>query len=182
MHSMKKLLVPVDFSPESKQALRYAVALAAEVGGTVVALHVIEDAPENENLLTFVFPPETWPFFDVRPSRSPIDLLLKERALDLWNFLDHAIPKYSKVTIRRLIRIGSLGDEILRAARQENIDMIVLELRNRFLFSNRARRKLLRMIERFPYPVLLAPRESAETPSRGKPVHWFRPIFAPDPA
>ena len=182
MRTIKKLLVPVDFSPESKRAMQYALALATQMNAEVVALHVIADSPENESLLSFTFPPEIWPFFDGHNQRRPLDRLLRERALDLWNFLDDAMQKSAAVTVKRLVRVGSLREEIIAAARQENIDMIVLELRNRFLCTNLARRKLLKIIDRLPYPVLLAPPPSEETPGRGKPLRLFHPWFAENPA
>jgi nucleotide-binding universal stress UspA family protein len=182
MRIFKKLMVPVDFSPESKRALRYGLALASEVNGEVIALHVIEDAPKNESLLTLAFPPETWPFSDIKQPPRPLDTLLKERALDLWNFLDGAITKPVPIAVRRLVRSGTLREEIIAVARQENIDVIVLELRKKFFFPNRARRRLLKMIDQLPYPVLLPPPHTEDTPSRGKPVRLFEPWFAVNPA
>jgi nucleotide-binding universal stress UspA family protein len=182
MRNIQKLLVPVDFSPESKRALQYGLALATQIDGELIALHVIEDPPENESLLSFTFPPEIWPFFDAQHDRRPLDRLLRERALDLWNFLDSTIEKSTSATVKRLVRVGSLREEIIAAARQENIDMIILELRNRFLFPNRARRKLLKIIDRLPYPVLLAPPHSEETPVRGEPLRLFHPVPAESPA
>jgi nucleotide-binding universal stress UspA family protein len=181
MRSIKKLLVPVDFSRESKRAVQYASALARDISAEVVALHVIEEPSDNTGLLSFTFPAEAWPFLDGQQRRRPVDTLLKERALDLWNFLDGAIQQPAPA-VKRLVRIGSLAEEIIAAARQETIDMIVLELRNRFLFPNLARRRLLRIIDRLPYPVLLAPLDREETPARGKPVRLFHPLCAENPA
>lgn len=182
MRSIKKLLVPVDFSRESKRAVQYAAALAREISAEVVALHVIEDPSENDGLLSFTFPAEAWPFFDAQQRRRPVDRLLSERALDLWNFLHGAIQEPASPMVKRLVRVGSMREEIIVAARQENIDMIVLELRNRILFRNRARRRLLKIIDRLPYPVLLAPPDSEETPARGEPRRLFYPRFAENPA
>jgi nucleotide-binding universal stress UspA family protein len=182
MRSIKKLLVPVDFSRASKRAVQYASALAREISAEVVALHVIEEPAENEGLLSFTFPAEAWPFLDAQQRRRPVDRLLKERALDLWNFLDGAIQQPTPPAVKRLVRIGSLPEEIIAVARQERIDMIVLELRNRFLFPNLARRRLLKFIDRLPYPVLLPPPDGEERPVRGKPVRLFHPLCAGNPA
>jgi nucleotide-binding universal stress UspA family protein len=38
-----RILVPVDFSPHSDRALRYAATLAGQVGASVELLHVVED-------------------------------------------------------------------------------------------------------------------------------------------
>jgi nucleotide-binding universal stress UspA family protein len=41
--AVTRILVPVDFSPHSGRALRYARALAARLGASVEVLHVLED-------------------------------------------------------------------------------------------------------------------------------------------
>src|SRR5438874_698394 len=42
MMRLARMLVPVDFSPESKNALRYAAAFARQFGASVTMLHVVE--------------------------------------------------------------------------------------------------------------------------------------------
>src|SRR5881628_1454300 len=39
---LKKILVPIDFSPPSKNALKYAVRFAEEFGGELTLLYVLE--------------------------------------------------------------------------------------------------------------------------------------------
>jgi len=41
--AISRILVPVDFSPHSERALRYATALAGRHGASVYVLHVVED-------------------------------------------------------------------------------------------------------------------------------------------
>ena len=41
--AISRVLVPVDFSPHSELALRYATALAGRLGASVDLLHVVED-------------------------------------------------------------------------------------------------------------------------------------------
>jgi len=45
MSAIRRILVPVDFSPGSNDALEYAVALAERLGASVLALHVWELLP-----------------------------------------------------------------------------------------------------------------------------------------
>src|SRR5690348_11624390 len=40
--AFRRILVPLDFPAESKNAFRYAVALARKVGGSLTLLHVVE--------------------------------------------------------------------------------------------------------------------------------------------
>ncbi|SRR5260221_11482184 len=40
--SLRRILVPVDFSKNARQALRYAIPLAAQFGARITLLHVVE--------------------------------------------------------------------------------------------------------------------------------------------
>jgi nucleotide-binding universal stress UspA family protein len=181
MHSVKKLLVPIDFSPESERALKYASSLAKQINAELIALYVVDDILE-EGILAYIFPPEGWPYFDVQPSVRPLDVLLRERALDLWRFVERTVPENGSAKIKRIVRLGKLREEIASVARQESIDLIVLELRKRFLFPSLATRKLLKMIDKLPYPVLLPPPIREEAPNRGKRSSVFHRIPAENPA
>jgi len=182
MDKVNKLLIPIDFSPESEKALRYASSLAKQINAELIALHVIENPTAEQSVLSLIYPPEGWPFFDENPAVRPLDTLLRERALDLWNFIDRIIPDKSSAKIKRFVRLGALRDEIVAVAREEGIDLIVLELRKRLIFPGLAKRKLLKMIDTLPYPVLLAPPVADETPKRGKRLFAFYPMPKESPA
>ncbi len=49
MAQVTKILVPIDFSPESGQALRDAAALARETWAQLIALHVIDENLETRH-------------------------------------------------------------------------------------------------------------------------------------
>jgi nucleotide-binding universal stress UspA family protein len=172
MQNVKKLLVPIDFSPESEKALKYASALAKQIQGEVIALYVVEDILE-EGLLAYIFPPDGWPLLDMQPSARPLDVLLRERALDLCRFIERTAHGNGPTKVKRMVRLGKVREEIAAVAREENVDLVVLELRKRFLFPSRRTRKLLKMIDKLPYPVLLPPPIADDTPSRGKPIFAF---------
>ena len=55
------------------------------------------------------------------------------------------------------MRLGSLVKEIAAITQEENIDLIVLELRTWRLFPDLATLKLLKMVKSLPCPVLLDP-------------------------
>lgn len=181
MPSVKKLLVPIDFSLESEKALRYASSLAEQIDGELIALHVIDELSEYDGLLPFIMPPEGWPFFGAEAPSRPIDALLRERSLNLWNFINRIVPDTAGVKLRKIVRLGVLRKEIIAVAREENIDLIVVELRNRLLFSNLANRKLLRMIDKLPFPVLLAPPMTERKPQSGRRVLAFHPLPSQSP-
>jgi nucleotide-binding universal stress UspA family protein len=176
MANVKKFLVPIDFSPESEKALRYASSLSRQINAELIALHVVDDTTDVEGFLPFIMPPEGWPFFGLEPLPRPLDTLLRERALDLWNFIDHAVRDNVSLKLKRVVRLGTLRKEIAAVAREENIDIIVLDLRHGFLFPSLARRRLLKMIDKLPYPVLLPPPAVEDVPKRGKRVFSFHPV------
>ena len=174
MRNVKRLLVPIDFSPESARALSYAASLARQIDAEVVALHVIEDALEEDGLLPFMLPPDSWPFLDIQAVTRPLDGLLRDRAIDLWNFIDRTVPNSDQMKLKRLVRLGKLEKEIVSAAQAESVDLIVLELHDRFLFPKLKTRKLLKLINKLHCPVLLAPTAVEESRSTGRPVLAFR--------
>ncbi len=49
-NEIKKILVPVDFSEHSVDALKYAASLAQEAKAELVALHVFNDKQEGESI------------------------------------------------------------------------------------------------------------------------------------
>ena len=177
MQNVKKLLVPIDFSQESEKALKYASSLAKQINAELISLYVVEDILE-EGLLAYIFPPDGWPYLDVPPSVRPLDVLLRERALDLWRFIEQTIHDRSSMNIKRMVRLGKVREEIAAVVREENIDLVVLELRKRFLFPSMATRKLLKIIDKLPCPVLLAPPADESTPKRGKRMGVFHRIPA----
>jgi nucleotide-binding universal stress UspA family protein len=180
MQNVKKLLVPIDFSPESEKALKYASSLAKQIHAEVIALYVVEDILQ-EGILAYIFPPDGWPFLDTQPSVRPLDVLLRERALDLWRFIERTVHDNGPTKVKRMVRLGKVREEIAAVAREENIDLVVLELRKRFLFTSQRTRKLLKMIDKLPYPVLLPPPIAEDTPRRGTPILAFHRSPAENP-
>jgi nucleotide-binding universal stress UspA family protein len=176
MRNVKKLLIPVDFSPQSEKALKYASSLAAEINAEMVALYVVEDILE-EGILAYTFPPEGYSLLDARPPVRPLDALLRERSLDLWNFVERTVRYKTSLKIKKVVRLGKVQEEIAAVALEEKIDLIVVDLRKRFLFSSLGRRRLLKAIDKLPYPVLLPPPIGEGTPGRGKRIFAFHPIL-----
>lgn len=175
MQNVKNFLVPIDFSPESEKALKYASSLAQEINAELVALYVVEDILE-EGILAYVFPPEGYSYLDAQASARPLDALLRERSHDLRHFIERTVRDKGSANIKTIVRLGKVHEVIAAVAREENIDLVVVELRKRFLFSSLARRRLLKMIDKLPYPVLLPPPIGEDAPRRGKRVFAFHPV------
>ena len=83
MQKMRKILVPIDFSQESGWALRHAAALGRETGARVIALHVIDENSVRDVLLSDIAAVDGLPFLLDSYRAVPIDVILRERTLDL---------------------------------------------------------------------------------------------------
>jgi nucleotide-binding universal stress UspA family protein len=108
---LKVIAVPIDFSPESKKALRYACRLAEQFGSVLRLIHVVEPAPFLNDLPNVIV------------SRSD-DEIAKEALVKLQALaqdeIDELIPIYPQV------RVGKPYHEIVSAAKVGGADLIVI--------------------------------------------------------
>ena len=157
MEKMRKILVPIDFSLESGRALRDAVALGRETGSQVVALHVIDEKAERDVVLSAIAPVDGLPFFLDSYAMVPLDVLRRERTLDLWNFVAQYAGRIHQERIQKVVRMGKLTREISTFMRDEDVDLLVLKQRQRRLLPDLAMLKLVTIAGRLSCPVLLDP-------------------------
>jgi len=156
MDRVDKILVPVDFSNDSAEALSSAVSLARKTQAEVTVMHVAQKK-EADAFLNFIAVMEGHPTLYQRPG-IPVDRLLRERALDLYHFIETVVRNPGSLTIRRKVELGNPAEKIFGVVAEERIDLVVLARKKRSVFSYlTARGKLLRIISRCPCPVLLAP-------------------------
>jgi universal stress protein A len=108
---LKVIAVPIDFSAESKNALRYACRLAEQFGSVLRLIHVVEPAPFLNDLP------------NVLVSRSDEEIakeaLVKLQAL-AQDEIEELIPIYPQV------RIGKPYQEIVSTAKMADADLIVI--------------------------------------------------------
>jgi len=111
---MKKILVPVDFSPKSEEALKVAANIARKIGGEIYTLHLL-DIPDSE--------------IDMidgnKVPKGPMAMMLFENTHEKFDeFLDKDyldnIPVYEKVMTDAPL------EGISEFAKQNNIDFIVM--------------------------------------------------------
>ena len=156
MNRVRKILVPVNFTEDSANGLKYAASLAEETQAELVVLHVTQKE-EARSFLNFLALMEGWPMLNTQIT-IPLDRLVREKALDLYRFIEKVIRNSGRVKIRRKVALGHEEEKILGVAREENIDLVVLGIRNESFFSYlMGRAKLLKIISRLPCPVLLKP-------------------------
>jgi nucleotide-binding universal stress UspA family protein len=109
----KKLLIPLDFSDDSRRALDYGLAVAAATGASVALLTVVEDAFPYPELFAWDHPNEEF-------YKS-----MRERALHHMEELlqGETVPGAS---VERLVVRGRPKREIVAVAADLGVDLIVL--------------------------------------------------------
>jgi|SRR6516165_8467421 len=110
--NLKKILVPIDFSPMSQQALRYAVRFAEQFGCEIVLLHVIEPvtAVAGAPLAIDIF---GQPEEDTVAAEAELACLAKRSG-------NHPNAFTSAV------RVGHAPNEITKAAKELDVDLIMI--------------------------------------------------------
>jgi universal stress protein A len=109
--NIRNILVPVDFSDNSSEALKYAAGLAGQFGARVTLMHVVEPAPFMNDLRNVPF------------TLSDKQLELKaDTDLEALALL-HVEPG---VPTRKVVKRGKAYREIASAAKQLKADLIVI--------------------------------------------------------
>jgi len=110
--NLKKILVPIDFSPMSKQALHYAVRFAEQFGCEIILLHVIEPvtAIAGAPLAVDIFPQAEE---DRIAAEGELACLAKSSANHRNSFTS-------------VVRIGHAPNEITKAAKELDVDLIMI--------------------------------------------------------
>ena len=110
--NLKKILVPIDFSPMSKQALRYAVRFAEQFGCEIVLVHVIEPmtAIAGAPLAVDIFPEAEE---DTIAAEAELACLATSSG-------DH------RNSFTSVVRIGHAPNEITKAAKELDVDLVMI--------------------------------------------------------
>ncbi|MBL7870056.1 MAG: universal stress protein [Cyclobacteriaceae bacterium] len=142
---IKKVLVPIDFSPVSLNALETAIALCKRQLATLTLIHVVEN--------TYVlFPPEAG------GATGAILPDLVKNANENLNDLAKKLRTRHDLVINHIVQSGNPADEICRWAIHKESNLIVMGthgasgLREFFLGSN-----AYRVVKNSPCPVLTIP-------------------------
>lgn len=147
---MKKILVPVDFSSNSKNALRVAASLAAKSGAVLELLHAnvaaIYSVPLSEYASASVLAEDQG--YDESASR----LLEREKHELMEN------PEFAKLKIDTRVEEGYLHSCIRDVAEEDEVDLVVMGTKgaagvNEFLVGSNTEK----VIRTAPCPVLAVP-------------------------
>lgn len=118
MITLKRILVPTDFSLPSQKALRHAIEFAKHYDCEVVLLHVLESAP---------FPPAFG--LEGAPPTPMADQARSWAEQQLAKMAREEVPE--KVRHRTLMRQGNPTQEIVHTAIQEDADLIIMATQGR---------------------------------------------------
>jgi nucleotide-binding universal stress UspA family protein len=139
---LKRILVPTDFSESARHALTYGVSFAREYGTELLLLHVVET-------MTVGYASDLFPV----PMAEVFQEISGYANAELGKLAGEVRAK--GVAARELVVQGKPSAEIIRVAREEAIDMIVLGTHGRgmldkALFGSTTER----VVRKAPCPVL----------------------------
>jgi len=140
--TIKKVLVPIDFSDYSKSALKYAVNFAKSFNADIILIYVVEP---------IIYPPD----FSMGQIAMPsINTEWDDRAKD--ELLKLAKSEIADIAnVKTVIKTGKPFVEIIETAKEENIDLIIIATHGHsgvehILFGSTAEK----VVRKAPCPVL----------------------------
>jgi len=114
MIDLHRILIPTDFSKFSQVALNYASAFAEKFAAELYLLHVIQDlAVFIPDMITVAPPPVPTVEQMTKAVQDAFDRLIKDNRLE-------------RFPIHRDVREGTPFYEIVRYAKEQNIDLIIM--------------------------------------------------------
>lgn len=140
MITIKRILVPTDFSDQGKTALMYAVAFADQFGAAVDLLHVMETVPPGA-LLSYIS------LNDLKKSMHEEAEKHLEELTSKWQ--DYAFP------VKKIIVEGHPFVEIIKHAKDSNADMIIMGTHGRGAIAHMLLGSVAeKVVRKAPCPVL----------------------------
>ena len=150
---MKKILLAVDETKGSRSVLSVYRTMVQEPE-TVVLIHVQRSAVRS-----------MMPGMPADPEQrsSRREEVRDERSERIVQYYEQELEKTGQVRIKTLVREGVPSEEILRAAREEGVDLIVMGSTGKPLFKRFAARTTVTQVERgATTPVLVATKSRCE--------------------
>jgi nucleotide-binding universal stress UspA family protein len=156
---IKKVLVPVDFSPPSTLAVNHGVALARKFRATLSLLHVVE----SPSALLYTFPTEA-----ERVEAQRKDQAEKMLPLMVGN------EDQDDLDVKFIARAGDVGEVIQAVIHEEQADVVVMGTHGRGLFGRLFIGSVTQvLLRKLGVPILTVCRVS-------RPLQFKRILFATD--
>ena len=148
---MKKVLLAVDETKGSRSVLSVYRTMVQEPE-TVVLIHVQRSAVRS-----------MMPGMPAEQRSSRREEVRDERSERIVRYYEQELEKTGQVRIKTLVREGVPSEEILRAAREEGVDLIVMGSTGKPLFKRFAACTTVTQVERgATTPVLVATKSRCE--------------------
>jgi len=152
MAKLERILVPTDFSEHSEHAAAYAIELARQYGANEIHCIHVSDIPAD--LLA------TSAYYMTGPSEQFVEQVREEGRKGLDAFVK---KNFKDVPVKAVFLEGRPFVEIIRYARENEIDLIVISTHGRSalkhaLFGNVAEK----VVRKAPCPVLVVKREERD--------------------
>lgn len=153
--AFKRILVPIDFSTDSRNALRYAIALARRVSGTLTLLHVVEPLVSQADF-----------GYGCVTTRSPNESAMKHAQRTLNSIAGKLANSGSRPLA--IVRSGGAETEIVQAATDFAADLIVIGNHGQSPFPIPIGGTAERLIRKATCPVLVVRRKETQPARRPK--------------
>lgn len=165
----KRILIPTDFSESSLAAIRLGLERMEGREGVIFLLHVVEGDPVRRYVVDGP-PPWLIDYFDVRTGLTSPPLRQRVIYRDLyeeaqWKLADLS-PRRSRNRVQTIVRVGKVADEIVRVAREQDADLILMGTRRRSAWRRLFRKGVVEKVRRkasIPVIQLEAPQRETAT-------------------
>jgi nucleotide-binding universal stress UspA family protein len=144
MIKLQKILCPIDFSENSLEALKYAAHTALKENATVYLIHIVDSRVYDYG----------GPIYEpIMPAmKSVIDQASKDQ---LTNKLLEKVPKEIEGRVETVVSFGVPFVEIIKAARDYDIDLIIMGTHGRSGVSHMLIGSVAeKVVRKAPCPVL----------------------------
>jgi nucleotide-binding universal stress UspA family protein len=167
MLSIKRILVPVDFSEPSQRAVEYGLSLALQFKAKLVLTHIVS----SSTALIYTFPTESFAFE-------------KEQAKYAKSMLPDLVPEEyrERADLRTIVKVGEVRSELLGIVKDEEIDLVVMGTHGRKAFERFFLGSLTeRMLRKLNVPILTVSHlDPARELHKAGPVPLGHVLYATD--
>ena len=173
---MRRILCPTDLTSNSKDSVAYALRIAKENDAQLIICHVTSFPGFSHYPCDELAAYYQW---EQVISKFRMDQILGAAERQLRNFVDARLAVDSKgVAWKARVTLGSVAEEIVTAAIQENADLIVMARCKRGMLARVFRPSIPEAVGKSaPCPVLSIDASRFVCPSQGWKVPLARELF-----
>jgi nucleotide-binding universal stress UspA family protein len=169
---IKRILCPTDLTAKSRDGAIYAFSLAQRNGAQLIVFHARPFPTVWQVPCALEADHDRWQQI---LAKFKIDRLLSQGVRQVKRFVCETLRRESyRVIWKPTVAVGGVADEIVTAALQEEVDLIVVDRRRRSLLARVFRHGILERVSRkAPCPVLVMDATKSTDRSGG----WRMPVL-----